>query len=137
MKKTVSLILAVILGVSMFAACSSGDAGTTGNSSSASTQEPGSEGASTADSSSVSEEPVTSEQSAQPVPTQPSGGAPAVYMTTDISPAGLMAVYEALGREAAGNNVAVKISTGEPGGNHYLSPDLIKDFVQAVDGTII
>ena len=37
-----------------------------------------------------------------------------VYMTTDISPEGLVKVYEALGRPATGR-VAVKISTGEPG----------------------
>ena len=61
---------------------------------------------------------------------------PVVYMTTDISPAGLMAVYEALGREAAGENVAVKISTGETGSN-YLRPELIGEFVQAVNGTIV
>ena len=62
--------------------------------------------------------------------------APVVYMTADISPEGLMAVYEALGREAAGENVAVKISTGETGSN-YLRPELIGEFVQAVDGTIV
>ena len=65
-----------------------------------------------------------------------SGGSPAVYMTTQINPAGLMAVYEALGLEAAGN-VAVKISTGEPGNTHYLAPDLIKGLVQRVNGTIV
>lgn len=43
---------------------------------------------------------------------------PVVYMTTDISPEGLMAVYQALWREANGENVAVKISTGETGSNH-------------------
>lgn len=58
-------------------------------------------------------------------------------MTTDISPAGLQAVYEALGRQAQGENVAVKISTGEPGGNHFLSTDLIGDFVQSIDGTFV
>lgn len=62
---------------------------------------------------------------------------PVVYMTTDISPEGLMAAYQALGREATGENVAVKISTGEPGGTHFLSPDLIKDLVQSVNGTIV
>ena len=62
--------------------------------------------------------------------------APVVYMTADISPEGLMAVYEALGREAAGENVAMKISTGETGSN-YLRPELIGDFVQAVNGTIV
>jgi uncharacterized Fe-S center protein len=59
-----------------------------------------------------------------------------VYFTGDISPEGLMAVYEALGLEASGK-VAVKISTGEPGNNHYLAPDLIKGLVQQVNGTIV
>jgi uncharacterized Fe-S center protein len=47
-----------------------------------------------------------------------------------------MAVYEALELEARGK-VAVKISTGEPGNPHYLSPDLIKKLVQQVNGTIV
>ena len=59
-----------------------------------------------------------------------------VYMTRDISPEGLMAVYEALGREATGK-VAVKLSTGEPGGHNFLQPSLIKDLVQKVNGTIV
>ncbi|GEA16260.1 hypothetical protein E308F_25040 [Moorella sp. E308F] len=64
------------------------------------------------------------------------GETPKVYMTTDISPKGLMAIYKALGREATGK-VAVKIHTGEPGGTNFLSPDLIKDLVQYVNGTIV
>jgi uncharacterized protein len=62
--------------------------------------------------------------------------APSVYMTTDISPEGLMKVYQALGREATGK-VAVKISTGEPGGENFLNPDLIKELVLSVDGTFV
>ncbi len=61
---------------------------------------------------------------------------PVVYMTKDISPAGLMAVYEALEREAAGEHIAVKISTGETGSN-YLRVELIGDFVKHVNGTIV
>jgi uncharacterized Fe-S center protein len=59
-----------------------------------------------------------------------------VYMTTDISAEGLVRVYEALGVEATGK-VAVKISTGEPGGKNYLKPALIKNLVQKVGGTIV
>ena len=59
-----------------------------------------------------------------------------VYYTKDISPEGLVKVYKALGRKAKGR-VAVKISTGEPGGKHFLQPSLIKDLVQKVDGTIV
>lgn len=59
-----------------------------------------------------------------------------VFMTTDISPEGLMAIYHALGVPADGEHVAVKISTGENGSN-YLSPELIGDLVHEVNGTIV
>lgn len=61
---------------------------------------------------------------------------PLVYFTRDISPEGLVRVYKALGVEATGR-VAVKISTGEGGNNHYLKPTLIKDLVEEVNGTIV
>lgn len=59
-----------------------------------------------------------------------------VYMTKDISSAGLQAVYDALNRKATGK-VAVKLSTGEAGDTYYLSPNLIKSLVQSVNGTIV
>ena len=62
--------------------------------------------------------------------------APVVYFTSDISPEGLLAVYEALGWEPTGK-VAVKLSTGEPPASNYLRPELIKDLVQSVNGTIV
>ncbi len=72
-----------------------------------------------------------------PVPENPDTAATStVYMTSDISPEGLMAVYEALGRKATGK-VAVKLSTGEPGGHNYLQPSLIRDLVHEVNGTIV
>ena len=60
----------------------------------------------------------------------------AVYFTTDISPEGLMRVYEALGADPTGS-IAVKITTGEPPNSNYLRPKLIKDLVQSLDGTIV
>ena len=47
-----------------------------------------------------------------------------------------MAVYKALGREATGK-VAIKIHMGEPGGDNYLKPDMVKDFVVTVNGTFV
>jgi uncharacterized Fe-S center protein len=61
---------------------------------------------------------------------------PAVYMTRDISPESLIAIYEALGIKATGN-VGVKLHMGEPGGHNFLSPDLIKELVQSLNGTIV
>lgn len=59
-----------------------------------------------------------------------------VYFTKDISADGLVRIYKALGCNAVGR-VAVKISTGEDGGNNYLHPDLIKELVDTVHGTIV
>lgn len=59
-----------------------------------------------------------------------------VYMTKEISPDAIIKLYRALGRDAKGK-VAVKISTGEPGGHNFLNPRLIADFVKLVDGTIV
>lgn len=63
-------------------------------------------------------------------------GIPTVFMTTAISPEGLMAVYEALNWTPTGR-VAVKLSTGEPPNSNYLRPELIAGVVQEVDGTIV
>ena len=59
-----------------------------------------------------------------------------VYFTREITPEALVKIYEALGVEAQGR-VAVKISTGEGGNNHYLKPTLIRDLVEKVNGTIV
>ncbi len=59
-----------------------------------------------------------------------------VYFTKEITPEALVRIYEALGVEASGH-VAVKISTGESEKSHHLRPELIKNLVQSVDGTIV
>lgn len=59
-----------------------------------------------------------------------------VYFTRQLTPEALVRAYEVLGVPATGR-VAVKISTGEPGGHNYLKPELIKDLVQKVNGTIV
>ena len=63
-------------------------------------------------------------------------GTPVVYMTREITPEGLMAVYQALQWEPQGR-VAVKLSTGEPPASNYLRPELIAGLVQSLDGTIV
>ncbi len=62
--------------------------------------------------------------------------APAVYMTSEITPEALVEIYDKLGFNAEGN-VAVKMSTGEPPNSNYLRPELIGDLVKKVDGTIV
>lgn len=60
-----------------------------------------------------------------------------VYFTSDISPEAMVAAYDALGTGLTGENIAVKLSTGEPPASNYLDPDLIVDLVQQVKGTIV
>lgn len=61
---------------------------------------------------------------------------PKVYLIKEITPENLVKVYEALGRKAEGK-VAVKLSTGEPGGHNFLQPALIAPLVKKVNGTIV
>ncbi len=63
-------------------------------------------------------------------------GQPKVYMTREITPESLVKIYKALGVKEHGR-VAVKISTGEAGGENYLSPALISRLVDEVNGTIV
>ncbi|CDB61825.1 DUF362 domain-containing protein [Enterocloster clostridioformis] len=59
-----------------------------------------------------------------------------VYMTKEITPESLVRMYHALGISLPGS-VAVKISTGEPGGRNFLQPELIRNLVQELKGTIV
>jgi len=63
-------------------------------------------------------------------------GLPVVFMTTDISPESLVAIYLALGAEPSGN-IAIKVHTGEPPNSNYLRPELIGDLVRLIGGTIV
>lgn len=59
-----------------------------------------------------------------------------VYMTQEISQESLVRIFQALGVEPQGK-VAVKVSTGEPGGHNFLNPQLVKPLVDMVQGTIV
>ena len=59
-----------------------------------------------------------------------------VYYTQEITPESLVEIFEALGVEPKGT-VAVKISTGESSKSNHLSPELIKNLVQKVNGTLV
>ena len=61
---------------------------------------------------------------------------PIVLFTSDISPEGLVSIYETLGWEPDGK-VAVKLSTGESERSNNLRPELIADLVKELDATIV
>jgi uncharacterized Fe-S center protein len=65
-------------------------------------------------------------------------GRPQVFFTQDISSDGLLRIYSRLARERELlGKVAVKLHSGEPGGHYFPAPDLIKDLVRSVNGTIV
>ncbi|GHV64085.1 hypothetical protein AGMMS49587_15740 [Spirochaetia bacterium] len=66
--------------------------------------------------------------------TEKAGGSK-VYFTGDISGKGLMAVYRALNTPVSGK-VAVKLHMGEPGNENYLRPEIVKDLVLSVNGSL-
>jgi len=63
---------------------------------------------------------------------------PQVFFTRDISSNGLLDIYSrvVLNRQLPGK-VAVKLHSGEPGGHYFPDPNLIKDLVQSINGTIV
>lgn len=62
--------------------------------------------------------------------------APVVYMTEDISPEGLVKIYEKMNFDDTGKT-AVKISTGESNNSNHLRPELIGQLVQSVNGKLV
>jgi uncharacterized protein len=61
---------------------------------------------------------------------------PVVYLTKNITPEGMMAIYSAIGRQLPGK-VMVKIHTGEPGGTYFVKPEIMKNLIEEVNGTIV
>lgn len=60
-----------------------------------------------------------------------------VYFIKEINSENLVKIYKELSKEKAlVGKVAVKISTGEPGGHNFLDPKLIENLVKKVNGTI-
>lgn len=61
-----------------------------------------------------------------------------VFFTKEISSDGLMRLHTRLAEaRTLSGKVAVKLHSGEPGGHHFPAPDLIKELVRSVDGTIV
>lgn len=59
-----------------------------------------------------------------------------VYFTPNITSENLVKMYDILGVNLK-KEVAVKLHSGEPGGNNYLKPKFVKPLVKSVNGTIV
>ena len=59
-----------------------------------------------------------------------------VYFTKEITPQSIVKMYEALGRKLEGK-VAVKLHSGEQGNQNFLRPEMVKEMVDYVNGTVV
>ena len=59
-----------------------------------------------------------------------------VYFTKEITPDGMIRLYEKLGVKLEGK-VAVKLHSGEEGNQNYLKPEFVKEIVEYVNGTVV
>lgn len=60
-----------------------------------------------------------------------------VYMIKDVTPENLVKVYKAIGREAKGDKIGIKISTGESMKSNHLDTALIAPLVRTIGGNFI
>lgn len=59
-----------------------------------------------------------------------------VYFTKDLSPEGLVRIYEKLGKKLPGK-VAVKLHSGEEGNQNYVKPEFVACLIEKVNGTVV
>lgn len=59
-----------------------------------------------------------------------------VYFSKEITPEILIKMYEITGKKLTGN-VAVKLHSGEPGGNNFLKAEFVAPLVKYLNGTIV
>ena len=59
-----------------------------------------------------------------------------VYFCKEITPENIVKMYEVLGRKLNGK-VAVKLHSGERGNQNYIRPEMVKEIVEYVNGTVV
>lgn len=59
-----------------------------------------------------------------------------VYFTKEITPESIVNIYKTLGVNLSGK-VAVKLHSGEEGNQNYLRPEMVKNIVEYVKGTVV
>lgn len=59
-----------------------------------------------------------------------------VYFTKEITPENIVKIYDMLGKRLTGK-VAVKLHSGERGNQNYIRPEMVKEIVEHVKGTVV
>jgi uncharacterized Fe-S center protein len=63
-------------------------------------------------------------------------GAP-VYFTSDISPEGVMKIFEYVKEDVKGDHVGIKVHFGEDGNEYYVPATLVEPLVKALNATLV
>ncbi|MFR2534638.1 MAG: DUF362 domain-containing protein [Clostridia bacterium] len=59
-----------------------------------------------------------------------------MYFTNKITPESIVKIYDQLGFSLKGK-VAVKLHSGEKGNQNYIRPEMVKEIVEKVNGTVV
>ena len=59
-----------------------------------------------------------------------------VYFTKEITPESIVKIYDVLGKKLEGK-VAVKLHSGEKGNQNFIRPEMVKNIVEHVNGTVV
>ncbi len=59
-----------------------------------------------------------------------------VYFTNEITPESIVKIYDVLGKKLEGK-VAVKLHSGERGNQNFIRPEMVKNIVEYVNGTVV
>ena len=59
-----------------------------------------------------------------------------VYFCKEITPENIVKMYETLGKQLTGK-VAVKLHSGEEGNQNYIRPEMVKEIVEHINGTVV
>ncbi len=59
-----------------------------------------------------------------------------VYFIREITPENIVKIYDVLGKKLNGK-VAVKLHSGEKGNQNYIRPEMVKNIVEHVNGTVV
>ena len=152
MKRTLALLLSILLACALLAACGASPAQSSATAAPVQSEAPQATETPVIPDTEEGQDMSSTTEAAAPTSIMLNGGnelelsslvhrtdaesAPVVYFTSEISPEALVAIYEMLDW-TPGSSVAVKISSGEPPASNYLPPELIGDLVRLVDGTIV
>jgi uncharacterized Fe-S center protein len=70
-------------------------------------------------------------------PVSPAEEGSPVYFTSDISPEGVMKIFEYVKEHVKGDHIGIKVHFGEDGNEYYVPASLVEPLVKALNATLV